>query len=318
MKKNLQKFFKSKASSIDESKYQATFVISDESVDRQGEIIKQAGWDFTNFKKNPVILFGHDSYDLPIGKAVDIYTEGDKTYAVIEFAAEIYDKAMTVFNMVKNGILNTVSVGFINLEYDNNELTKNELLEVSIVPIPANPNAIVLAAQDGLISQKDAQFMAKAMEKELEGLRAIKDNDKVENMEQLQQFITDALQQALQPINDKLAEVDAALNGSGEGDDAKPGLLAAVEDIKTEVDKLQADDGNGGDGDGKPGDEPGGQGDDDGDGKGGDSGDGDGDDDLVDPDDLTEEQANQVSDAVAAALADEGDGGGTGDGSGDE
>jgi HK97 family phage prohead protease len=315
MKKNLQKFFKSKASSIDESKYQATFVISDESVDRQGEIIKQDGWDFTNFKKNPVILFGHDSYDLPIGKAVDIYTEGDKTYAVIEFAAEIYDKAMTVFNMVKNGILNTVSVGFINLEYDNNELTKNELLEVSIVPIPANPNAIVLAAQDGLISRKDAQFMAKAMEKELEGLRNIKDADKVEDMEQLQQFITDALQQGLQPINDKLAELDAVLNG--EGDD-KPGLAQAVADIKTDIAKLQpADDGNGdgggdddgkgGDGDGadgKPGDKPGGT----------DGGD-DAGDDEVDPDDLTEEQANQVNEAVAAALAEDGDGdgGNTGD-----
>lgn len=300
MKRNLTKFFKSKANSIDEAKYQATFVISDESVDRQGEIIKQDGWDLENFLKNPVILFGHDSYDLPIGKAVDIYTEGDKTYAVIEFAAEIYDKAKTIWEMVKAGILNTVSVGFINNEYDNNELTKNELLEVSIVPIPANPNAIVLAAQDGLISRKDAAFLSKAMEKELEGLRKLKQDDKLENMEQLQQFITDALQ----PINDKLASLETVING--EGDD-KPGLVGAVEDIKTEVAKLQDagdDDGNGdgagddegkdgdgaGDADGKPGDKPGGT-----------------DEDEVDPDDLTEEQAQQVTDAVAAALEDEGD-----------
>ena len=300
MKRNLTKFFKSKANSIDESKYQATFVISDESVDRQGEIIKQDGWDLENFLKNPVILFGHDSYDLPVGKAVDIYTEGDKTYAVIEFAAEIYDKAKTIWEMVKAGILNTVSVGFINNEYDNNELTKNELLEISIVPIPANPNAIVLAAQDGLISSKDAAFLSKAMEKELEGLRKLKDNDKVENMEQLQQFITDALQ----PINDKLASLDEVINGDGAD---KPGIVGAVEDIKTEVAKLQDtdgdDDGNDDDGgsddegkddkgdddkDGKPGDKPGGT-----------------DDDEVDPDDLTEEQAQQVTDAVAAALEDD-------------
>ena len=171
--KNLTRLFKTKAASIDESKYQATFVISDETVDRQGEIVKQDGWDFENFKKNPVILFGHDSYDLPIGKAVDVYTEGTKTFAVIEFAVEIYDKAAVIWNMVKAGILNTVSVGFINQEYDNNELTKNELLEISIVPVPANPNAIVLAAKDGLISKKDAQFLVKQYEKELEGLRTV-------------------------------------------------------------------------------------------------------------------------------------------------
>jgi len=305
MKKNLSKLFKSKAASIDESKYQATFLISDESVDRQGEIVKQAGWDFTNFKQNPVILFGHDSYDLPIGKAVDIYTEGDKTFAVIEFAAEIYDKAKVVWEMVKAGVLRTVSVGFINQEYDNNELTKNELLEISIVPVPANPNAIVLAAKDGLISKKDAQFMVKQYEKELEGLRTLAQDDKLENMEQLQQFITDALQ----PINDKLASLDTTLNGEG---DEKPGLIAAVEDIKTQVENLQdtGDDDGASDDEGKDGkddDESG----DDADGKDGKKPTGtdeDDDADEVDPDDLTEEQAQQVTDAVAAALTDE-DGG---------
>lgn len=306
MKKNLVKLFKSKATSIDEAKYQATFVISDESVDRQGEIIKQDGWKFENYLNNPVVLFGHDSYGLPVGKTVDIYTEGEKTYAVIEFAAEIYDKAKTIWEMVKGGILRTVSVGFINEEYEGNELTKNELLEISIVPVPANPNAILLAAKDGLISKKDAQFMVKTMEKELEGLRTLAADDNVENMEQLQQFITDALQ----PINDKLAAIDVVLNGEGEGDDAKPGLVAAVENIKTDVDKLAAtDDGDGdgsGDDDGKGGD---------GDGAGGNDGDDPaGTQDEVDPDDLTEEQAQQVTDAVAAALAeDDGDGNGDDD-----
>jgi HK97 family phage prohead protease len=298
MKKNLTKLFKSKATSIDESKYQATFIISDESTDRQGEIVKQDGWDFENFKKNPVILFGHDSYDLPIGKAVDIYTEGTKTYAVIEFAAEIYEKARIIWDMVKAGILRTVSVGFINQEYDNNELTKNELLEISIVPVPANPNAILLAAKDGLISKKDAQYIAKELEKELEGLRELAADDTVQNMEQLQQFITDALQ----PINDKLATLETTINGDG-ADNA--GLVGAVEDIKTDIATLQ----DAGDGDGAGDDEDkDGKGDgDDADGKDGDNPDGTDEGDEVDPDDLTEEQAAQVSQAVAAALEDDDD-----------
>jgi len=300
--KQLQKFFRSKASSINEAKYQATFVISDESVDRQGEVIKQDGWDLENFKKNPVVLFGHDSWKLPIGKAIKIYAEGDKTYAVIEFAVEIYDKAKTIWEMVKAGILNTVSVGFMNNEYldgddyENVQLTKNELLEISIVPIPANPNAIVLAAKDGLISKKDAQFLTKAMEKELEGLRPLTKDDKLEGMEQLQQFITESLQ----PVNDKLASLEQVINGDG---DKEPGLVGALADIKTDIDNLQDTTGDGkddagsddegkdgdatGDADGKPGDKPGGT-----------------DGDEVDPDDLTEDQAQQVTDAVAAALAD--------------
>lgn len=301
MKKNLVKLFKSKATSIDEAKYQATFIISDESVDRQGEIIKQDGWKLDNYLQNPVVLFGHDSYDLPVGKTVDIYTEGDKTYAVIEFAAEIYDKAKTIWEMVKNGILRTVSVGFINEEYEGNELTKNELLEISIVPVPANPNAILLAAKDGLISKKDAQFMVKTMEKELEGLRTLAADDNVENMEQLQQFITDALQ----PINDKLASLETTINGDG-ADNA--GLVAAVENIKTEVDKLAATDD--GDGDGSGDDDKGGEGNgDDADGKDGKNPTGTDEGDEVDPDDLTEEQAQQVTDAVAAALAEDDDAG---------
>lgn len=246
-------------------------------------------------------MFGHDSYDLPIGKTVDIYTEGDKTYAVIEFAAAIYDKAATIWEMVKNGILRTVSVGFINEEYEGNELTKNELLEISIVPVPANPNAILLAAKDGLISKKDAQFMVKTMEKELEGLREITKDDSVENMEQLQQFITDALQ----PINDKLAGLEETINGDGAD---KPGLVAAVENIKTEVDKLAAGDDGGNDDDAGGDDDKGGKGDDDAGGNGGDDPTGT-QDDEVDPDDLTEEQAQQVTDAVAAALAEDDDAG---------
>lgn len=313
MKKNLTKFFKTKANSIDEKNYTATFIISDESVDRQGEIIQQDGWDFKNYLNNPVVLFGHDSYDLPIGKTIDITVENGKTLATIQFAAEMYDKAMTIWNMVKAGILNTVSVGFINKEYldnqeqDNIVLTKNELLEISIVPVPANPNAIVLAAKDGLIEKKDVAFLVKAYEKELEGLRNLKDNDNLEDMEQLQQFITDALK----PINDKLAAVEVVLNGDG-ADNA--GLVGAVENIKTDIATLQ----DAGDGDGAGDDEDdkdkGGDGNGDGeDGNGGQDTDGNGQDDdaEVDADDLNEEQAQQVADAVAAALADEnGDGDG--------
>ena len=52
--------------------------------------------------------------------------------------------------MVKEGIINTVSVGFLPLERDGNTFTKQELLEISFVNVPANPEAIGLAYSKGI------------------------------------------------------------------------------------------------------------------------------------------------------------------------
>ena len=42
-------------------------VISTADIDRQGESINQAGWDLTNYLKNPIVLWAHDYYTFPIG-----------------------------------------------------------------------------------------------------------------------------------------------------------------------------------------------------------------------------------------------------------
>lgn len=43
------------------------FVVSDETIDREGEIISIDGWVLDNFKRNPVMLWSHNPYDPPIG-----------------------------------------------------------------------------------------------------------------------------------------------------------------------------------------------------------------------------------------------------------
>src|SRR5712672_1326038 len=48
-------------------------IISTEVTDRAGEIVRQSGWDLTNYKNNPIVLWGHDYYSLPIGVCVDTY-----------------------------------------------------------------------------------------------------------------------------------------------------------------------------------------------------------------------------------------------------
>jgi HK97 family phage prohead protease len=138
-----------------------SFVFSDSSVDRYGDTIDARGWVLDNFKANPVALFGHDanSVENVIGNARNVRVEGNRLIGDIEFMpAETNPNAEVVYQMVKGGYLKTVSVGFQPLEWhltkDKNrpggvDFRKQELLEISIVPIPANPNALTQAKAAG-------------------------------------------------------------------------------------------------------------------------------------------------------------------------
>jgi HK97 family phage prohead protease len=144
----------------------ATFVFSDESVDRYGDVIFARGWDLANFNANPVALFGHDSGSVEnvIGKAKNVRVEGSRLIGDIEFmGADVNPNAEAVYQMVKGGFLKTVSVGFQPIEWelakDKNRpqgvnFKKQELLEISIVPIPANPNALVQAKAAGIAIER--------------------------------------------------------------------------------------------------------------------------------------------------------------------
>lgn len=129
---------------------------SSEVLDRAGDVIRQDGWDLKNYMKNKVILWGHNVRQdrPPIGKALKVWLDGKttKTKKLMfdiqfdlkdSFAAEIYRKVL-------EGFVNTVSVGFIPLERVDNVYTKNELLELSFVPVPANPDAVVTLRSMGL------------------------------------------------------------------------------------------------------------------------------------------------------------------------
>ena len=122
------------------------FIASTASVDRQGDSIDQSGWELDNYLKNPVILFAHNYSELPIAKAVEVVNAGSSLIIKIQFASEEANpKAQQIKKLVDEGILNTTSVGFIQKERNGNIITRAELLEVSIVPVPANQDALRLA-----------------------------------------------------------------------------------------------------------------------------------------------------------------------------
>jgi HK97 family phage prohead protease len=127
-----------------------TVIASDFSVDRHGEKVNPDGWLLKQFKKNPVMLIGHDYSSLPVGKWKNIKVEGGQLVAEAVFAST--EKAKEVESLVRDEILNAVSVGFIAKKRNEKDFTvidEAELLEISWVSVPANPNALRRALAKG-------------------------------------------------------------------------------------------------------------------------------------------------------------------------
>lgn len=130
------------------------FVLSDETLDRYGDVIKADGWDLKWFKKNPIALWAHDSRSV-IGNWENVRVEGKKLIGTLKFAAKgTSDRIDELIALVEQGVLRAVSVGFRPLEQepiDKNEpwggqrYIRSELLETSLVAVPANPAALALA-----------------------------------------------------------------------------------------------------------------------------------------------------------------------------
>jgi HK97 family phage prohead protease len=156
-----QKLFQNTVSvekaSIDEEKGVIRGVVGSSGIiDRHGESINPEGWDLKNFKNNPVILWMHNSWlyidhskGLPVGRALNVTKQDGKLIFDIEF--DLKDEfSKRIFDKYVGGFLNAFSVGFIPLELDNSgafTYKKMELLELSCVVIPANPEAAVPASK---------------------------------------------------------------------------------------------------------------------------------------------------------------------------
>jgi HK97 family phage major capsid protein/HK97 family phage prohead protease len=127
-----------------------TFVLSDATKDRMGDVIDPKGWVLDNFKQNPMALFNHNS-GFPIGHWEDVKVQGGRLIGKLKLAARgTSDRIDEIISLVEQGILRAVSVGFSPIErkpLDDGGIrfTKQELLETSLVSIPANPAAVQLA-----------------------------------------------------------------------------------------------------------------------------------------------------------------------------
>lgn len=134
---------------------QFDFIASDETTDRCGEVIRLAGWDLRNCKANPVIPDCHDysSISRIFGKAVSIEVKGGALRNRVEFCLENPLGALA-YKLTQGSFLKCQSVGFIPLAWETGNgidepkrtYSRQELTEISLVVVPANPGAAIGAA----------------------------------------------------------------------------------------------------------------------------------------------------------------------------
>lgn len=130
------------------------FLANEETEDRMGDVIQVKGWDLENYKANPVILFQHRHDIAPIGTAPQVFVKGNALMNTVEFDEPDPFAAM-ISGKVKRNVMRAESVGFRVIEFEKREsspgaeqwrdgflFTNSELLEISIVSVPAHPAAL--------------------------------------------------------------------------------------------------------------------------------------------------------------------------------
>lgn len=167
---------------LDDGKRLVELVMSTSTLDRDKDTLNAQGCIYDTYLKNGVVLKDHRWYvDSIVAKCIEIRIEVNRVIGVVEFPEEgLIPEADKIYKMIKAGLINAVSVGYLMKKYMRNDfggldISEWEILEVSFVAIPANP---------------EANISGKSMD------------------EDTQTLITNAVQKALEPVLKKLEELE--------------------------------------------------------------------------------------------------------------
>ena len=166
------------------------FIFNDENQENSyGFSILTEGIDLTRFMKNPVMLSDHwNSNWNVIGKWNDVKKEGAILTGLPEFDTEDKDAA-AIGGKVERGFINACSMGIVfdreNLSVIGGKvfLTKCELVEVSVVPVPSNANSVRLMHEDGkVMDEKEIQELSLSI---IPSIKNPELNLKIDNMKKI-------------------------------------------------------------------------------------------------------------------------------------
>lgn len=131
-----------------------TFTASSTRLNRHGFQLRTDGWVLDNYQANPVVLWMHDPYSPPIGRAAAL-NKGDRIAAEVTFDGTD-EFAQRIESKYRRGFLSAVSVGlgFVDesgarldvwrlSDEDIRDKALYDLREISAVTVPADPAAVI-------------------------------------------------------------------------------------------------------------------------------------------------------------------------------
>lgn len=152
------------------------YIASTPALDHYNEVIDQAGWDFSIFERNPVIVNSHNYSDVLhiLGRAPLVEVREGRLHDRVQFALD-NPVGKIAYDMARKGFIPTQSVGFrpTKIEHGKNPdepariYRAQKLLEISLVVIPANPEAsqLALAVKSGAVEKSDLRELLELLKK---------------------------------------------------------------------------------------------------------------------------------------------------------
>lgn len=120
------------------------FRASTEGVKRDGLNLVMRGVRYDSYMRNPVFLWAHDyaGETLPIGRVDTFEVNDDHIRVGVSFDQED-EFARRVESKYRRGFLNAVSIGWNILKREGRDVTAWDVLDVSGVPVPGDPDALM-------------------------------------------------------------------------------------------------------------------------------------------------------------------------------
>jgi len=241
------------------------------SKDRAGDVIVKEAWEkgaMDDYLKNPIVLAFHD-YSRPVGTTIS-HSVTDKG---LEIVAEISKAAGEVYNLIKDGVLRTFSVGFSikDADYDRAEDTffikDLSLYEISVVSVPANQNSTfslskAFDSEEAYKAYKESYAPSKVeatvtvvtdeVEKEEVDVNIIEKKTSQDNIlkdinmtqEEIQETMEQTAQKAVEAYKAEVAEKETSLKAEAELDSLKVGKTQADKVAEALEQKIKENDDN--------------------------------------------------------------------------
>ena len=197
-----------------------SFVLSDATRDRYGDIIEPDGWELAWFRRNPIALFNHNP-NSPIGTWKNVRVEDGRLMAELQPAKRGTSARIDeIISLVQQNILPATSVGFRALSepqpldpdkpWEGSRYTRQELLETSVVSVPANPAALQVARSLGISERTLSLVFGEHAGTRPVGSRSGEHADRQSPTRGMAMTLTDQIQDTQNRLNaarDKLAEL---------------------------------------------------------------------------------------------------------------